>query len=620
MAGILGIIKKQNSSLDSNELANALHSMLPKLYSVALQKKEIIALEKCCFGNVAPVSDKTNNSFFYNNELGIYCIIDGLIFIEDSEKRLVQESYNLTTNLNDIEYIPYLYVHYKADYVKHVGGWFNIFLYDVKNETSLLSNDRLGLLPLYYYESDTVFIFASKIEGILASGLMPKIEFDVVSMAENLLFNYPVSANTFIKSISTLPAAVQYTFSVTLNKIVYWSPAELISSTPLSKSKSLDLIDESLSHAINKPFKNNNGLVGATLTGGWDGRLVLAYMLPEYKDRLRVFSFGSEFSPDVTIPMEISGKESFSYTPFILNQEYINNSFLDSAGKTILYSNGMRSYRRSHYIYAAQQLVPTTGIFVSGNFGDEVFKFSQILPCEVITKELISLVQSGFTKRTELISENNSSNSAFFNDSGIKDELFARLDQLEKEVAVYSTISEKFHHLKLTRIAAKYFGAEINSYNDFISNFSPFLDFDFLTAFSQTSFSGIYYPFNGNKLKHKEMSSMLYAELIKRNSKSLLNYNTDRGFSMADMMHPLGKLSVLYKKKFRKKHSVNDPYFLDQTDRLFQTFCESDSLNEVVSISGLEQMLTTESVYSKQNDKVLTMKFWINHIAKEYSL
>jgi len=32
--------------------------------------------------------------------------------------------------------------------------------YDGKNETALLCNDRLGLLPLYYYESDQVLLFA----------------------------------------------------------------------------------------------------------------------------------------------------------------------------------------------------------------------------------------------------------------------------------------------------------------------------------------------------------------------------------------------------------------------------------------------------------------------------
>ncbi len=599
-------------------MAKALHSMLPKLYGSAQQKNELILLKEYCFGNVAPVSAKTNDCFVYNNALDIYCVIDGLIFIEDSEKRLIQEKYNLTSKLNDIEYIPYLYLHYKADYVKHIGGWFNIFLHEFKNETSVLSNDRLGLLPLYYYESDTVFIFASKIEGILASGLMPKIDFDVVSMAEHLLFNYPVSSNTFIKGISTLPAATQFTFSGAVSKFVYWSPAELISSTPLSKSKSIDLIDESLRCETNKPFKNSNGLIGATLTGGWDGRLALAYMLPEYRERLRVFSFGSEFSPDVTIPMEIAGKENFTYDPIILNQEYINNSFLDSAEKTILYSNGMRSYRRSHYIYAAQQLASTTGIFVSGNFGDEVFKFSQILPCEVITKELISLVQSGFTKRTELISENNSLNLAFFNDTSIKDELFARLDHLEKEVAGYSTISEKFHHLKHTCIAAKYFGTEINSYNDFIGNFSPFLDIDFLTAFSQTSYSGIYYPFNGNKLKHKEMSSMLYAELIKRNSKSLLYYSTDRGFSMADMMNPLGRLSVLYKKKFKKKLQGKDPYFLEKADSLFQATYLGTNYIKTKPNTNHQVFFNLEFSNTKLRDKVISLNYWIEYIDKEY--
>jgi hypothetical protein len=388
----------------------------------------------------------------------------------------------------------------------------------------------------------------------------------------------------------------------------------------LSKIKSLDFIDDALKHALDKPFSRNDAAIGATLTGGWDGRLVLSYMLPKYRERLRVFSFGAVSSPDIVIPSEIARMEEFSYTPFILDQDYINDSFLDSAFKTIQYSNGMRNYRRSHYIYAAQQLVSISEIFVSGNFGDEMLKFAKVFPSEVITKELISLVESGFTMRPQLTHGGNSPFSNIQYNSGIKEELNVRLDQLEKEVAGYATISEKFHYLKLTRIAGKYFGTEINSYNDFICNFSPFLDFDFISAFSQTSFSGIYYKFNGNNLKHKEMSSLLYAELIKRNNRNLLHYKTDRGFSIADMAHPIGKLAVLYKKKFSKKQPIKDPYFLEQTDKLFQSLSESFSRVLNPNLSGQPFSLNPEFKDLNQQGKLMSLMSWMNYITKEYSL
>ncbi len=142
---------------------------------------------------------------------------------------------------------------YKADYIKHLTGWYNIFISDSNNNISILSNDRFGLLPLYFYESDSVFIFASKIESILVSGFMPRIEFDAVSLSEHLLFNYPVSDKTFIKNISTLQAASQYRFSDNINCSAYWSPAELISSSPLPKNQSLDLIDGAFKHALITP-------------------------------------------------------------------------------------------------------------------------------------------------------------------------------------------------------------------------------------------------------------------------------------------------------------------------------------------------------------------------------
>jgi asparagine synthetase B (glutamine-hydrolysing) len=618
MSGIFGIISKKNTLVEGSIYANALQSMKLKSFTIPDQKSNSIVLKNCCFANVVAISAKTNENFIHNKEHEIYCIIDGLVYIEPEEKLFIQNTYKLDSSIADNEYIPYLYNQYKAGYTQHLSGWFNIFICDAKNEEFLLSNDRLGLLPLYYFESDSIFIFASKIECILASGLMPKIEFDAVTISEYLLFNYSVSANTFIKNISTLPAAVNCTISDSFIQSVYFYPSELISETPLSKNKSLDLIDAALKKSIDKPFSKNNDPVCATLTGGWDGRLILSYMLTKYHERLRVFSFGSELSPDITIPIEIASHERFSYKPFILDQNYINVSFLDAACSTIQNSNGMRSYRRSHYMFATKQLSSVSQTFISGNFGDEMFKFAQVLPSEVITKELISLIQTDFTLRPQLRYDYYSPFSNLLNNQDIQDELYARLDAIEKEVSSYESVSQKYNHLKLTRIAGKYFGTEINSYNDFIGNFSPFLDFDFITAFSKTCFSGIYYPFNGNKLKHKEMSSMIYAELIKRNNRDLLHYKTDRGFSMADTMHPIGKLTVLYKKKFNKRPNIKDPYFLEQADNLFQSFNENFSREIKMHHPGRNFYLEAESNDTKGKDKIISLIYWMNYISNEY--
>jgi asparagine synthetase B (glutamine-hydrolysing) len=618
MAGICGIFQIKPSA-EKQVVFSALNNMMDKLAADITQLKESSSIDNWHIGSVMPVSAETHENFFHTPALSMHCIVDGQVFVSDTEKHLVGQKFPHAILKNDNDYIPWLYSFYKVDFVKHLTGWFNIFIYDKANETALLCNDRLGLLPLYFYESDQVVVFASKIECILASGLMNQIEFDTVTLAEHLLFNYPISDHTFIRNISTIPSATQTRIAGSIIRTTYWSPGDLICDAPLSKTKSLDLIDEALSEALRKPFEKARKPVCATLTGGFDGRLVLSCLLDQYRDRLRVFSFGAASSPDITIPQKIASKEGFSYEPIILDREYMEKSFIDNASATIILSGGIRSYRRSHYLYAMQKISGRSEIVISGNFGDEIIKFAQVLPSEVISKALISLVQSGFSNIPDLVKTAESllqlENSRF---SSFSEELNSRLELIASEVGSYDNLSHKFHHLKFTRIASKFFGNELSSYNDYVQSFSPFLDTDFLKAFHMTSYAGIYYPFSGNKLEHKEMASSLYAELIRRNKKSLLSYQTDRGYKISALTNPLGQLEVLLKKFLIKKSKAGDPYYLENSETTFRSFMENYRFVNKTKNSQYILVPVEENMGNSLKDRLYSLNYWICHIENNY--
>lgn len=620
MSGICGVISKVGIFNDKIQPSIVLQSMLARLGQENQSQGHAESLPDCAFGVLSKVSQKSEKLKVYNRDLDILCIIDGQVYIDKSTKELIRKSYTISSELDEIEYLPYLYSYYKSGYIKHVGGCFNIFLFDRRNNMKILSNDRLGLLPLFCYETDSVFVFASKIESVLSSGLIPQITFDSVTIAETLLFNYPLSSNTLIENIYTLPSALNYFFTSATTKEKYWNPGELIVSAPLNKSTSLDLIDNSLKNSIEKPLSSINGKLFVTLTGGLDGRLVSSYILPEYSDRVTAFSFGSETSPDILIPEYISRNEGFKYTPFILDQNYLDNSFIDAAFLTIKNSNGSRSYRRAHYIYAAQKLASESELVISGNFGDEVLKFSGIKSSEVISKKLIELIDDKFVlKRDYFVNSGISDLSVFFNKSD-KDELHSRLENISKNVDECKSGSEVFHNLKMTTIASRYFGAEINSYNDYINNFSPFLDFEFLSDFSKTCFSGLYYPFNSNQLRHKEMSLNLYTELIKRNYKDLNIYKTDKGIYPADSLKITGKISILYNKVIRKRSNSDNPYFLNNTDTLVLKYCKNMGKRTGSFGPVVDYVLDYSPENQTPNDKILSLQYWLNSIIANYNL
>jgi len=619
MAGICGIIQK-NSKIQKGRLDTAFERMLSKLPANSNQSSDRLEQDSFWVGKSFPITQGNESGIIHNPELSVYCAVEGLVYINDSEKANIRRENGGVEFPSQNQYIPYLYAKYTFDFVKYLTGWFNIFLFDQKQGLATLVNDRIGFLPMFIYDSDDEFVFASKIESILASGLMASIEFDAVSFAEQFLFNYQLSNHSLIKNINTLPAATVYQLKLEdKNKSIYWSPCELIVEKPLPKKEGFEVINEALEVAISKAFANLQGDVAITLTGGWDGRLVLSYALEKFSERIHTFSYGTAISPDIAIPKIIAQSMGFRHTPFLLDQSYLDSYFPNSARSTIVLSNGVRGYRRAPYLYVMPQLLGISNLILSGNFGDEMFKFAVLKPSEVQSEALINYIQSDFKKRPRFLHQLfqdqfliNTSNSE------LDDEWNRRLQDLEDELSCYDNRSKKYNHLKLTRIANRFFGYEVNSYNDYTNNFSPFLDFDFISMFSKTIYCGIYHPFNGNRITDKEMIAILYANLIKKNHKTLAKYNTDRGYSMADVTNPFGKILTYTKRRFSKASLEKEPDFSERISKLFDQLHQSvysDSIGKYLQYPYDEG---ENGVNKNLMSRVQSLEFWIGRITKEY--
>jgi len=603
MAGITGIIFK-NERTD-----RTLEVMMEKLAYDEAQLKRTFSDENIAFGNVMPISSKQNDHFVLNEALQIYAIIDGFIFIDQTQRNLMARKYKQTNFKNAYELIPYLYDYYGVDATQYFTGVYNVCIYSKKNQQILLFNDRLGFLPLYYYESPSVFIFSSKIESILSSGFLPKIKFDYTTIAEHLLFNYPLSDHTYIKNIHTLPSAsyVVINSHQTIHK-KYWNIGNLFGLNPVSSKESFDLLNDSLQKSIYKMISRKPGDINFSLTGGWDSRVLLAYLLPDEKNRLRTYSFGTALSPDIQIPNEIAEKEGLNHTPYILDNNYLYHSFLPHAKETIKLSNGTRNYKRTHYLYAIKQQSKFSDTLISGIWGDEIFKVGKPVTGTVISSNTLNLFESNFDLN-QLFEHNKNKftlNLAESEENNVFKELESRIQNLNYNLSQYKTLTEKFYAFRFEINLRKYFGNEANSYNDFMHCFSPFTDYDFLKDLSQTSYWGPRYHYNSSKIKDKRRSTFLYQKVTRNKYKPLIYYNSSRGYSMANANSLTGTLKIIFQKLILKIPKI-DAYNTDQASNLFIDFLKSNKSEEKWNIS-----LQNQADY-------YSLKYWQKIITEKYT-
>ena len=75
---------------------------------------------------------------------------------------------------SDTEVVLRAYARWGVEAFRRLRGMFALALWDESRRVLLLARDPLGIKPLYYYCTDQVFVFASELRALLASGLVPR--------------------------------------------------------------------------------------------------------------------------------------------------------------------------------------------------------------------------------------------------------------------------------------------------------------------------------------------------------------------------------------------------------------------------------------------------------------
>ncbi|HLP25734.1 MAG TPA: asparagine synthetase B, partial [Acidobacteriota bacterium] len=75
----------------------------------------------------------------------------------------------------DTEVLLAAYARYGDECVHHLRGMFAFAVWDRQTQRLFAARDALGIKPLYYAQrADDVFVFASELNALLASGLVPR--------------------------------------------------------------------------------------------------------------------------------------------------------------------------------------------------------------------------------------------------------------------------------------------------------------------------------------------------------------------------------------------------------------------------------------------------------------
>lgn len=189
-------------------------------------------------------------------------------------------------------------------------GMFAFALYDKEEKTLTLARDRFGIKPLFIYDNDDAFVFASEINA-----MRPWINFepDLLSISSFLYgFAGPTKGHSFYKKVKSLPPGTlvrirmgqyaQYSTFFSLND--FWDPDQLDQLERQKPQQIIDKVEELLLESVKKQLLAD-APVGALCSGGVDSSIIMA-MASKFHKNLAIFHANvegplSEYEAAVTL-------------------------------------------------------------------------------------------------------------------------------------------------------------------------------------------------------------------------------------------------------------------------------------------------------------------------------
>jgi asparagine synthase (glutamine-hydrolysing) len=193
----------------------------------------------------------------------------------------------------DTEVVLRAYAKWGRQCVDRLRGMFAFAIWDAQRRMLFLARDRLGVKPLYYYTSGGVFVFASEIRALLATGLVPR-RLDPVAVWGYLGYQAVPAPRSLIEGVQVLPAGSWLTVDSegAMFGGRYWHLLERASAEAAGASwgQSRRRVGELLREAVALQLVSDVP-VGAFLSGGLDSTAVVALMR-EAGGTPRTFSVG----------------------------------------------------------------------------------------------------------------------------------------------------------------------------------------------------------------------------------------------------------------------------------------------------------------------------------------
>lgn len=241
--------------------------------------------------SILDLSDAANQPM--TSASGRYVIIfNGEVY---NFREIARELNSPMRTTSDTEVILEAYAQWGPSFVDRMNGMFSIAIWDKEAHTLFLCRDRIGIKPIYYYQDDSLFAFASELKALESMPeIKGKLSINHDAVLSFLHLGYIPAPDSIYNEIRKFPQACTATLKsgkeVRFDR--YWDPEQKITPEIITdEQQAVAILHGKLKESVAKRLISDVPY-GTFLSGGIDSSLITALASKLSPEKLNTFTIG----------------------------------------------------------------------------------------------------------------------------------------------------------------------------------------------------------------------------------------------------------------------------------------------------------------------------------------
>lgn len=260
------------------------------------------------------------------------------------------------------------------DCLVSLNGWFCGVLQDIRRKRFLVFNDRYGHGRLYWHRNTDGLFFATEAKALLA--IRPELRtLDPKGLSEWLSCGSVLQNRTLYTNIRLLPPASAWAIQAngSIRECVYFRSEEWEKQETLSAKIYLEKLASVLPNIL-KRYRADDRRAAISLTGGLDGRLIMAWSkIPSGELPCYTFSGPYRECADARIAKRIAAACGQSHQIISIGSGFFAD-FPELATKSAYLSDGTMDVTGAAELYLNREARKIAPVRLTGNYGSEILR------------------------------------------------------------------------------------------------------------------------------------------------------------------------------------------------------------------------------------------------------